>query len=253
MKTVLIAASPKKKWSNTAYLLTFTSWAIRGEQVWIDFRGPKDYPRILSALQDADALVFGMPLYVDAVPSHVLLLLQEIERFTAKNQLHLRVYSVCNCGFYEGIQCELELAVLACWCQRAGLTFCGGVGIGAGEMIGMLRLNLLIGAIVMLLVFLVQLLVQAFSGPISAADVLSCLHPMIFLIFLLVTVLFSLGPWLAAIKVGRSVSARRCHPIRYTTVSCCPAFLFVVFADIYWVIRAGLLHLVPVWRLFRRV
>lgn len=251
MKTVFIAASPKKRWSNSAYLLAITRGLTRGEKVWVNFRGVRDYPQIIDALQDADALVFGMPLYVDAVPSHVLELLQELERRSAETPLHCRVYGLCNCGFYEGEQCELELALLECWCERCRLTFSGGVGIGAGEMLGVLRLSPVIGLAAMLVEFIIRLLFSLCGG-LSAAAVLHCLNPLSAVISLLVWPLFSLGPWISAAKLGKSVSTQRRHLIAFSTVSCCPAFLFAFFGDLYWIIRAFACHFVPVWRLFLR-
>lgn len=252
MKTVFITTSPKKKWSNSSYLLSITKAFTGGEKIWIDFRGPKDYPRIYTELKEADAVVFALPLYVDAVPSHVLVLLQEIERYATAKDLHFKVYGLCNCGFYEGEQCELALEVLRCWCERSGLEFCGGAGIGGGEMIGMLRLSPIIGIIAMLIEFLVRVLALIPEG-FSVSALLSCIHPLGALIFILVSVLFSVGPWICAAKVGKSATAQRVHGIHYSTVSCCPAFLFAFFGGIYWIIRAFIFHFVPAWKLFRKV
>ncbi len=252
MRTVCISASPKKRWSNSAYLLAAAKRFIRGEKESIHFRGAKDYPRIFDALLKADALVLAMPVYVDAVPSHVLELLQKIEQFAKEHDLHFRVYALCNCGFYEGEQCELEMEMLQCWCERAGLTFCGGTGVGAGEMIGFLPLVPIIGLAAMLLEFLIRLSFLIGGGMVTPAAVLGCLHPMVFLISAAVGILFSMGPWAAAAKLGKNVSAAHDCGIHYTTVSFCPAFLFVFFASIYWALRAFFMHFVPVWRLFRR-
>lgn len=141
---------------------------------------------------------------------------------------------------------------MRCWCERSGLEFCGGAGIGAGEMVGVLRLSPIVGIIAMLVEFLARFffsMLEVFSVP----ALLGYIHPLGALISVLVCVLFSAGPWICAAKVGKSVTARRVHEIRYTTVSCCPAFLFVFFGSLYWIIRAFSVHLVPVWRLFRKI
>ena len=44
-------------------------------------------------LPKTDALVFAMPVYVDAVPSHVLELLQFIEAFARENSLGFKAVS----------------------------------------------------------------------------------------------------------------------------------------------------------------
>ncbi len=68
--------------------------------------GAGDAPFLRRELPKTDALVFAMPVYVDAVPSHVLELLQFIEAFARENSLGFKVYAICNCGFYEGAHCE---------------------------------------------------------------------------------------------------------------------------------------------------
>ena len=72
MKTVFINGSPKKKLSVSSYLLGIVRILTRGEVVKEQVRNPKDYERILSSIENADNVVFGLPLYVDGVPSHML-------------------------------------------------------------------------------------------------------------------------------------------------------------------------------------
>lgn len=253
MKTVWIATSPKPRWSNSTYLLNVSRMFAKKDTVWIHFQGAKDHRRICEELKDADALVFGMALYVDGIPSHILGLLQEIEKFAKKEALSCKVYALCNCGFYEGEHCEGELAMLACWCRHCSLPFYGGVGIGAGEMIGVLRFSPFIGIFLMLVQFFISVGRSLYEGSFSAEALLGHVHPLSLVISVLMAVLFSFRPWLRAAQLGRSVSMKRRQEVRFTTVSCCPAFLFVCFGSIYWVLRAFLLHLVPVWRLFRKV
>lgn len=255
MSTVLISTSPKQAWSNSAYLLSVARLAAggRGRTEWLEYRGAKNCGRVLDALEGADAVVLGMPLYVDAVPSHALHLMREIERRFAGRKTGLKVYAICNCGFYEGVQCELEMEMLRCWCERCGFTFCGGAGIGAGEMIGVLRLSPLFGLIAMLIEWIIRFSISAASGDASPAAALSSVHFIGFFVAIAVGVVFSIGPWLAAAKVGRAAAAGKEAPVRYSTVSFCPAPLFVFFASIYWALRAFFMHLVPLWKLFRRV
>lgn len=252
MKTVFVSTSPKAKWSNSAYLLRIAQRAAGDASEWFDYRGAKQCDRILDALDDADALVLGMPLYVDAMPSHALHLLREIERRAAERASRLKVYALCNCGFYEGAQCELEIEMVRCWCERCGFEFCGGAGIGAGEMIGVLRLSPLFGLVAVFIEWLIRFSISAASGDVSPAAALSSIHFVGFLIAVLVGIVFSIGPWAQAAKLGRSIATRRNHPVRYSTVSFCPSFLFVFFASIYWALRALFMHRVPLWSMFRR-
>ena len=78
MKTVLINCSPKKRFCASAYFLFLQSLFVGGEKVKEKLRSHADYARLLEQLRDAQAVVFGLPLYVDGVPSHVLRFLQEM-------------------------------------------------------------------------------------------------------------------------------------------------------------------------------
>ena len=81
MKTVLINCSPKKRFSASAYFLALQRLFLGGEKVSETLRAPADHARILEQLRDAQTVVFGLPLYVDGVPSHVLRFLEKMERF----------------------------------------------------------------------------------------------------------------------------------------------------------------------------
>ena len=50
------------------------------------------------------------------------------------------LYGLANNGFVEGRQNEPALLQLQAWCQRAGLPWGGGVGIGGGTMLLALRI-----------------------------------------------------------------------------------------------------------------
>ena len=116
------------------------------KRILITGAGPKSFVgrNLKEALQEK---------YEGFAPPHSeleLLDYEALEKYVKSRQLHFKVYSLCNCGFYEGVQCELELEVIECWCEKCNLKFCGGAGIGAGEMIGVLRLSPVIGLIEMI-------------------------------------------------------------------------------------------------------
>ena len=140
MKTVLLNCSPRKRFCASAYFLFLQSLFVSGEKVKERLRSPADHTRILEQLRDARAVVFGLPLYVDGVPSHVLRFLEEMEVFCRENGLKLRVYCVANNGFIEGKQNEPLMQVFENFCVRAGLAWGGGVGIGGGVMLNVTRI-----------------------------------------------------------------------------------------------------------------
>ena len=120
MKTVFINCSPKKRFCASAYFLFLQGLFVGGEKVKESLRTPADHARILEQLRDARAVVFGLPLYVDGVPSHVLRFLQEMEAFCRGNGLKLRVYCIANNGFIEGKQNEPLMQVFENFCVRTG-------------------------------------------------------------------------------------------------------------------------------------
>jgi hypothetical protein len=69
------------------------------------------------------------------IPAHLLHCLVQLEEACAEIEKETTVYAVVNCGFYEGHQNGLALAMMECWCSKAGLKWGQGIGIGAGGMI----------------------------------------------------------------------------------------------------------------------
>lgn len=92
-------------------------------------------------LAACEAIVLGFPLYFDALPSHVLHLLEALPPAgTARSSRAgaaegCRLYAVCNLGFYEALQIEGAFRVLANACAAKGLVWGGGVMVGAGGMV----------------------------------------------------------------------------------------------------------------------
>ncbi len=144
MKIALINGSPKQSHSTSGTLLADLLHSITG----ITDVSDSDKPEIaeysfnqtsvseneLAELQNADALVFAYPLYVDGIPGHLLSCLTQLEAADWQNR-KIHVYAIVNCGFYEGIQAEPALHILQNWCVKAGLIWSGGIGVGGGGAI----------------------------------------------------------------------------------------------------------------------
>ena len=65
--------------------------------------------------------------------------LHQLEEYLVTNKKEITVYAVVNCGFYEGRQNSLAIAMMENWCHRAGLRWGQGLGIGAGGMLAGIR------------------------------------------------------------------------------------------------------------------
>lgn len=133
MKVALINGSPKKTGSASATLLG----SIKGrfpdgtDILEVGLHTPSVPQDTVAQLHCADAWIFAYPLYVDGLPGHLLSCLITLEEARAANP-NTHIYGIVNCGFYEGIQAESAIRVLQNWCEKAGASWGGGVGIGGG-------------------------------------------------------------------------------------------------------------------------
>ncbi|MBR3516156.1 MAG: flavodoxin, partial [Lachnospiraceae bacterium] len=48
------------------------------------------------------------------------------------------VYVIANMGFYESSQIGNLMGMVRMWCEKCDYSYCGGLAIGAGEMMGKL-------------------------------------------------------------------------------------------------------------------
>ena len=227
MKTVLINCSPRKRFCASAYFLFLQSLFVGGEKVTEKLRSPADHTRILEQLRDAQAVVFGLPLYVDGVPSHVLRFLQEMEAFCRENGLKLRVYCIANNGFIEGKQNEPLMQVFENFCARAGLVWGGGVGIGGGVMLNVTRI-----------LFVVEIALLVLNSVLSAVHTGDFFPKEAWLSFAENTALllyFNLGVLFYLSGMGRAIRKETAFGKKYTRILI-PSFVFILFADVFFTI-----------------
>ena len=227
MKTVLINCSPKKRFCASSYFLFLQRLFTGGEKVTEKLRTPADYDRILEQLRGAQAVVFGVPLYVDSIPSHVLRFMEKMDVFCRENGLRLSVYCIANNGFIEGKQNEPMMQIFENFCVRAGLSWGGGVGIGGGVMLNVSRILFAVQIGILLLNIALSLMNGGGLFPKEAWQ--SFAENALLLLFFNSGVLFYLAGMGAAIRKGG------CFGKKYTRIML-PSFIFILFADIFFVI-----------------
>lgn len=227
MKTVLINCSPKKRFCASAYLLSLQRFFVKGKKVTVKLRNKNDHGRILYELTDADAVVFCLPLYVDGVPSHVLPFLKEMELFCNENGVRLNLYSISNNGFIEGNQSEPLLQVFQNFCARSHLNWCGGIGIGGGVMLNVIRI-LFVAQMGLLLFNMLINGVQ--NGDFFPAEAFS--H---FIVQGLIFFFLNLGVLFYLLQMGHCINKQKFFGKKYTRILI-PSFVFIVFADLFFVI-----------------
>ena len=227
MKTVFINCSPRKRFCASSYFLFLQRLFTGGEKVTEKLRTPADHERILDQLRGADAAVFCVPLYVDGVPSHVLRFMEKMEAFCRENRLRLHVYCIANNGFIEGRQNDPLMRVFENFCARAGLTWGGGVGIGGGVMLNVTRIMFLVN---IGLLALNTLLSAAHTGSFFAKEAwISFAENAALLLF------FNLGVLYYLIRMGLHIRRGTFSGRKYTRILV-PSFLFILFADIFFIV-----------------
>ena len=132
-KIVLLNASMRQ--GNSRKLGLLLQKKLKQESELTDIAGYVRDPEILmERLKDASVVVFCTPLYVDGLPSQLIRLLETFEKCydgTAK-----RIYVLSNMGLYESRQLVNLFDAIRQWCDRMGFAYCGGLGVGAGELVG---------------------------------------------------------------------------------------------------------------------
>lgn len=227
MKTVFINCSPKKRFCASAYFLALQRLFIGGKKVNEKLRTPADHARILDQIKEAQTVVFGVPLYVDGVPSHVLRFMEEMEAFCRENDLHLSIYCVANNGFIEGKQNEPLMQIFEHFCSRAGLTWGGGVGIGGGVMLNVTRILFMVDIALLLLNTVLSVINTGNFFPKGAW--ISFGENAALLLYFNLGVLFFLA------RMGSHIRKGTFSGKKYTRILI-PSFIFILFADIFFVI-----------------
>ena len=93
-----------------------------------------DRTDFLPEMEQASSIVLCTPLYVDGLPSQLIRFMELCEkeyRGPAK-----RIYVLANMGLYENSQLVNLFEAVRQWCDSMGFTYCGGLGVSAGELVG---------------------------------------------------------------------------------------------------------------------
>jgi multimeric flavodoxin WrbA len=245
MNIMIINGSPKKKGGASAFFAKILRCMLLTHKVTTESIGvSKDYHEILDNLQNTDAVVISVPLYVDSIPSHFIHFLRQMERYCKDNKCGFMLYVISNSGFVGGHQNQTHLEQYKCWCERANITWGGGLGIGGGVM---LHVVFYVTLLLSILQFIIGIFINIVSGKPAVDNVLlsSFIHSVIIWLF------FNCGMLLFEFILARAVKSKRSIKTRYTRVML-PSFIFIVFADIFMVLSA-LLHGKLIFSLFKRV
>ncbi len=136
---LLLNCSFRGEKSNSNYFLDRLAALLEEEYEKLQLSHEKDTDQLAEKWKHADAVVLGMPLYVDGAPAQVVEMMENLYAEYQGAFGKLPVYVISNLGFYESRQIEIQLEIVKNWCEKMGMTYAGGLAIGAGEMMGELR------------------------------------------------------------------------------------------------------------------
>ena len=136
MKVCMINGSPKLKDSASGLFLEALERKLGNENEFnhID-TASADLQELMDSARGSDAIVIAFPLYIDGIPSHLLRMLHAAEPYIAEISPNAKLYGIALNGFYEGVQNQTALDMLRNFCERAGLSWGQGAGIGASPMV----------------------------------------------------------------------------------------------------------------------
>ena len=227
MKTVFIDCSPKKRLSASGFIMGLTRLFVMGKKKNEKLRTPSDHDRILNEILDADNVVFSMPLYVDGVPSHLLPFLKKMEEFCLEQHKDLNVYVIANNGFIEGKQNEPLMQIMENFCDRSSITWCGGLGIGGGVMMNVMRILLVVFLGIALLRTVMSIINEGIFFPIRPWIVYG---KQILEVLALGCGIITFDIWLAI-----CINKNKGYGKHYTRIML-PSFVFIICADIFFTI-----------------
>ena len=95
-----------------------------------------DLPALVGKLESSEVIILCVPLYVDGLPSQVIRLMESFQRSYSDGTK--RIYVLANMGLYESRQLVNLFAAVRQWCSKMGFAYCGGLGVSAGELLGVL-------------------------------------------------------------------------------------------------------------------
>ena len=247
MKIMILNGSPKKKGGASALFAAVLRFMLFPHKVTTKSIGiSRDYREILDNLHDTDAVVISVPLYIDSIPSHFIHFLKQMEQYCIDNKCRFMLYIISNSGFVGGHQNQAHLEQYKCWCERAKITWGGGLGIGGGVMLNVLYKIMLLWTGIQIAAGMIINII--YGNPVIENAVNALLsgltNSVIIMLFFYCGMIFFEFMLAWAIKNKRSIKNK------YTRVIL-PSFIFIVVADIFMTLKA-LFHGKLIFSLFKK-
>jgi hypothetical protein len=231
MNILIINGSPKKKGGASTFFTKVLSLMLFPKRIKYKALGlSKNYESIFTELQTTDVVIFSVPLYVDSIPSHMINFLKHLEQLCIKNKFKFKLYVISNSGFVEGKQNSAHLEQYKCWCERSGIIWGGGLGIGGGVMLHVIFYVILLLGIIRFSLGIIYNI--AIGEPIVDTQLLyGFIRSMATWLFFCSGMFFCIFRFTWAIKRTKSIKNM------YTRVMI-PSFIFLIFSSVFMTLSA---------------
>jgi multimeric flavodoxin WrbA len=248
MNIMIINGSPKKTGGASAFFAKVLRFMLFPHKVTIISLGiSKDYREIFDNLQDTDAVVISVPLYVDSIPAHFIHFLKDLEQYCKNNIYKFMLYVISNAGFVGGNHNKAHLEQYQCWCERTGVKWGGGLGIGGGVMLNVLYKIMFIWTGVLIVIGIIN---SVFNGIPVNDIVFNTLLPGI-INCIIIMLFFYCGMLFFEFILAWAIRNKKIIKNKYTRVML-PSFIFIIVADIFMALT-GLFHGKLIFSLFKKV
>jgi hypothetical protein len=145
MLITLIDGSPKKTESASSVILAILKEKLINNAntiQWIKPENPEETLRF--PILESNSLVFAFPLYMDSIPSGLLVFLEDLtvkadlDKSEKKSQGNkIFTYAVVNSGFYDKERANLALENLRLFCELSGFSYGQGLALEGGPLISL--------------------------------------------------------------------------------------------------------------------
>jgi len=245
MNILVINGSPKKKGGASVFFSKILSVMLFPYKVIFKAVGlSANYGDIFASLQNTDVVIISVPLYVDSIPSHFIYFLKQMEEYCVNNKCNFMLYVISNAGFIEGRTNQAHLEQYKCWCQRANITWGGGLGIGGAVMLHMVSYVIFLWSIIQLAIGVIINIVNG-NPAINNGMLAGFSQSMLFWLF------YNSGLFFCTFILARAIKKKKTIKNWYTRAMV-PSFLFLIFADIFMVLGA-LFHGTLIFSLYKKV
>jgi NAD(P)H-dependent FMN reductase len=144
-RALLLVGSPRGSESTSAGIAAYLKALLEGRGLVVAterIRGralaEPDPAGLCAQMKKADVVALVTPLYVDSLPAPVTEAFEVLarDRQATAWTSRPRFLAIANSGFPEAVHNDTALAICRQFAEQAGLDWIGGLGIGAGGMLG---------------------------------------------------------------------------------------------------------------------